>query len=58
VASVIKNVEDRLSGQGRLLVRYSGTEPLVRVMLEGKDPTEIEAMATEIVEALKVHLSD
>jgi phosphoglucosamine mutase len=58
VASVIKNVEDRLSGQGRLLVRYSGTEPLVRVMLEGKHPSEIEAMATEIVEALKVHLGD
>jgi phosphoglucosamine mutase len=57
VASVIKKVEDRLSGQGRLLVRYSGTEPLVRVMLEGKDRSEIEAMAAEIVEALKVHLS-
>jgi phosphoglucosamine mutase len=57
VESVIKKVEDRLSGQGRLLVRYSGTEPLVRVMLEGKDRAEIEAMATEIVEALKAHLS-
>jgi phosphoglucosamine mutase len=57
VAAAIKKVEDRLSGQGRLLVRYSGTEPLVRVMLEGKDPNEIEAMATEIVEALKAHLS-
>jgi phosphoglucosamine mutase len=57
IASVIKKVEDRLSGQGRLLVRYSGTEPLVRVMLEGKDRNEIEAMATEIVEALKAHLS-
>jgi phosphoglucosamine mutase len=57
VASVIKKVEDRLSGQGRLLVRYSGTEPLVRVMLEGKDRDDIEAMATEIVDALKAHLS-
>jgi phosphoglucosamine mutase len=57
VASVMKSVEDRLSGHGRLLVRYSGTEPLVRVMLEGKDKNEIEAMAAEIVEALKVHLN-
>ena len=57
VASVIKKVEDRLSGHGRLLVRFSGTEPLVRVMLEGEDRGEIEAMATEIVEALKVSLS-
>ena len=32
-----RSVESRLDGQGRLLVRYSGTEPLLRVMLEGKD---------------------
>jgi len=57
LAAVMKKVEDRLSGQGRLLVRYSGTEPLVRVMLEGQDREEIEAMATEIVEALNAHLS-
>jgi phosphoglucosamine mutase len=56
-ASVIKKVEERLSGHGRLLVRFSGTEPLVRVMLEGEDRGEIEAMATEIVEALKASLS-
>jgi phosphoglucosamine mutase len=57
VASVIKKVEDRLSGHGRLLVRYSGTEPLVRVMLEGNDRSEIEAMAADIVEALTAHLT-
>jgi phosphoglucosamine mutase len=57
VASVMKTVEERLSGHGRLLVRYSGTEPLVRVMLEGEDRGEIETMAAEIVEALKVHLN-
>src|SRR5207253_3383622 len=40
VASVISRVESRLAGQGRLLVRYSGTEPLLRVMLEGRDEHE------------------
>ena len=35
VAAAIGRVESRLDGQGRLLVRYSGTEPLLRVMLEG-----------------------
>jgi phosphoglucosamine mutase len=38
VAAAIARVEARLDGQGRLLVRYSGTEPLLRVMIEGQDP--------------------
>ena len=37
VAAVLQSVESRLEGSGRLLVRYSGTEPLLRVMLEGQD---------------------
>ena len=37
VAAVIDRVESQLAGHGRLLVRYSGTEPLLRVMLEGQD---------------------
>jgi phosphoglucosamine mutase len=41
----IKEIEARLDGRGRVLVRYSGTEPLARVMLEGEDCEEIEAMA-------------
>jgi len=56
VASVIARVEARLAGQGRLLVRYSGTEPLLRVMLEGKQENEIRRWAEEIVDAVKRHL--
>ena len=37
IADTMRKVEEHLSGQGRLLVRYSGTEPLLRIMLEGKD---------------------
>ena len=37
-------VEQGLAGNGRLLVRYSGTEPLLRIMLEGKDDAEIRAL--------------
>ncbi len=37
----IADVEARVAGHGRLLVRYSGTEPLLRVMLEGQDQEEI-----------------
>ena len=37
-------VEARLAGHGRLLVRYSGTEPLLRIMLEGQDESEIRGV--------------
>jgi phosphoglucosamine mutase len=56
VAAAMKRVEDRLSGNGRLLVRYSGTEPLLRVMIEGKDQQEIQSWAAEIVSTVKEHL--
>jgi phosphoglucosamine mutase len=56
VADAIARVESRVAGQGRLLVRYSGTEPLLRVMLEGKHQDEIRGWAQEIVDAVKKHL--
>ena len=56
VAAAIDTVESRVAGQGRLLVRYSGTEPLLRVMLEGRHQDEIRAWAQEIVDAVKEHL--
>jgi phosphoglucosamine mutase len=56
IAESMRRVEDRLSGNGRLLVRYSGTEPLLRVMIEGKDQQEIQGWATEIVNTVKEHL--
>jgi len=56
VADAIARVESRVAGQGRLLVRYSGTEPLLRVMLEGKHQDEIRGWAQEIVDVVKQHL--
>jgi phosphoglucosamine mutase len=56
VAAAIARVESRVAGQGRLLVRYSGTEPLLRVMLEGKQQDEIRIWAQEIVDVVKEHL--
>jgi phosphoglucosamine mutase len=56
IAAVMDRVERRLSGQGRLLVRYSGTEPLLRVMLEGKSQQDIQGWADEIAEAVRQHL--
>ena len=48
VVEAIKVVEDRLNGVGRVLIRPSGTEPLVRVMLEGENQEEINEMAHSI----------
>jgi phosphoglucosamine mutase len=56
IAEAIARVEGRLVGHGRLLVRYSGTEPLVRVMLEGRDQEEIQSWATEIAGKVARHL--
>ena len=56
VADAMRKVEGRLGGQGRLLVRYSGTEPLLRIMLEGKDQAEIQAWAAEIAGVVKQEL--
>jgi phosphoglucosamine mutase len=57
VAETIARIESNVANHGRLLVRYSGTEPLLRVMLEGRNETEIHAWAEEIVEAVQARLS-
>jgi phosphoglucosamine mutase len=57
IAAVIASVETRLAGNGRLLVRYSGTEPLLRVMLEGQDSEEIRQWGQEIIDVVKRHLA-
>ena len=56
VAAVMSAVESRLAGHGRLLVRYSGTEPLLRVMLEGRDEGDIRRWGQEIVDAVTEHV--
>ena len=48
VRRAVSEVEERLSQNGRLLLRYSGTEPLARVMIEGANQSEIETYAEEI----------
>jgi phosphoglucosamine mutase len=55
IAAAIARVEARVAGHGRLLVRYSGTEPLLRVMLEGRNEDEIRAWAQEIIDAIEKH---
>jgi phosphoglucosamine mutase len=48
----IAEVERAMAGRGRVLVRYSGTELLARVMLEGEDEKKIRAMAQAIADEI------
>ena len=56
IAKRIKEIENKLNGNGRLSVRYSGTEPLARVMIEGKRKPEITKMARYIADAIEKEL--
>ena len=56
IKNAIESAEKELGDTGRVLVRVSGTEPLVRVMLEGKDEEKINVLAQEIAEVIKERL--
>ena len=53
ICSAIKKVEEEFSGNGRVLIRASGTEPLIRVMIEGKDIDVITKRANEIASLIE-----
>lgn len=52
VKKAITDAEEKLNGTGRLLIRKSGTEPLIRVMAEGEDPVLVETVVDGICEAI------
>lgn len=58
VAELIKSTEARLGQDGRILVRYSGTEPLLRIMIEGNDKYQITAWAKGIGEAVEKEIGE
>lgn len=57
IISAVQEAEMELNGEGRVLVRVSGTEPLVRVMLEGKDINKITELGNQIADVVKERLS-
>lgn len=57
IIAATQKAEMELMGDGRVLVRVSGTEPLVRVMLEGKDVEHIQKLGEEIAQVVKERLS-
>lgn len=57
IISAVQQAEMELMGEGRVLVRVSGTEPLIRVMLEGSDLDKITALGNKIADVVKERLS-
>lgn len=57
IISAVQEAEMELSGDGRVLVRVSGTEPLVRVMLEGADIEQITVLGNRIADVVRERLS-
>ena len=53
IASAIDALESKYNGEGRVLIRPSGTEPLVRVMIEGRDQAEIDRDAKDLAELIE-----
>lgn len=57
IKAEIERIESLLSGEGRVLIRPSGTEPLVRVMLEGKEEGQLRELATNLANLIHSKLS-
>ena len=53
ISDAIRSLEDKMAGEGRVLIRPSGTEPLVRVMLEGTDREQIAQDAKELAQLIE-----
>jgi phosphoglucosamine mutase len=56
ISKVIRAVENKLIGKGRVLIRYSGTQPLLRVMVEGPEKDKTQAYCEKICQAIKENI--
>jgi phosphoglucosamine mutase len=53
IAAAVRRIEKQLQGEGRVVLRASGTEPVIRVMVEGRDAADVHACANELAEAVR-----
>jgi phosphoglucosamine mutase len=53
VSSLVRDIEAKMQDEGRILIRYSGTEPLLRIMIEGQDKYRIAGWAKEIADLVE-----
>ena len=57
IQTKIRQFEENLGSKGRILIRYSGTEPVVRIMIEGPDHAVIKKMAEELGSCIETSLA-
>ena len=58
IANAIEKLEKKFSDEGRILIRPSGTEPLVRVMIEGRVQEEIEQEANKLAQLIAEEMAE
>jgi phosphoglucosamine mutase len=56
IAKIIQEIEEQLVGKGRVLIRYSGTQPLLRVMVEGPDEKQTQGFCEDICKAIRENI--
>jgi len=56
IRDTVKEIEDQLNGMGRVILRPSGTEPLIRVTLEGPDSNQVQRLAQQLADAVREEL--
>ncbi|MDH3941080.1 MAG: phosphoglucosamine mutase, partial [Xanthomonadales bacterium] len=56
INQALREVEAELNGKGRVILRPSGTEPLIRVTLEGSDSTQVERLANQLAATVRAEL--
>jgi phosphoglucosamine mutase len=57
IKAAVKSVEDQLGETGRVILRASGTEPLIRVTLEGMDEVQVNQLAAELADVVRAELA-